>query len=110
MTNAVDDELIATNNSTLCLNTCVESMETCGEDVPVFDMDQERLADFMSNQEARAEPVCVGCVATGGPSVGPEAGEHHHSALANKSEQVTDALTRFTVLLGLSEVSSSATF
>ena len=54
-------------------------MDICGEDVPVFDMDQERLSDFISNWEPGAEPVRVG---TGGASVGTEAGQHHRVVLA----------------------------
>ena len=66
----------------LRLNTCVESMEICGEELPVFDMDQRRLGNFIRNQEARTEPVRVGRAASGGASVGPEAGERHCAALA----------------------------
>ena len=63
------------NARSLRLNTCVESMEICGEELPVFDMDQRRLGNFIRNQEARTEPVRVGRAASGGASVGPEAGE-----------------------------------
>ena len=33
----------------LRLNTCVESMEICGEEWPVLNMDQERLGNFICN-------------------------------------------------------------
>ena len=33
----------------LCFNTCVESMEICGEEWPVLNMDQERLGNFICN-------------------------------------------------------------
>ena len=66
----------------LSLNSCVESMEICGEELPVFNMDPERLGNFIRNREAGTEPVRVGHTASGGASVCPEAGEHHRATLA----------------------------